>query len=500
MPRTNLQRETGIPHLKAPNSDEYDFIVIGGGVAGVEASLSAVKLGAKTLLIEKSLIGGQSSWTGCVPSKALISAASHVYQRNRSHSFGIPSCPITRHETNGALSYAREMILRVSNQKDMIGDLSAAGVETVFGSAVFHGMDRIQLADSALRAKQFVIATGSRPKIPQIDGLALVGFRTNKTLFDLSEVPETLVVIGNEPSGIEMAQAFARLGCRVSIITQSSRLLEREEPEFSDALTDILREEGVQIHFRAEVERVNEMQGKNVVHVRVKNKEKSVIESKAAFEIIAEEILIVSGRTPNVEELNLAKASVKTLKEGIWVDEFLRTSNPVVWACGDVNGSHQFAHIAEYEAKLAVENALLSFDKRRKYSAAPYAIFTDPELARVGMTEEEVRTSGAPYKIFRSSFNFVDRALIEGVASGSVKIAANAQTGRILGAHILGPHAGELIHEIALAMANRLTVEDLARLIRVYPTLSECIGTAARSGEESLTTGIGKGWWRRFLS
>ncbi len=486
--------------MKAPNSDEYDLIVIGGGVAGVEASLSAVKQGAKTLLIEKFLIGGHSSWTGCVPSKALIHAASHVYQRNRSHSFGIPSCPLTRHETSEALSYARGMISIVSNQRDAMGKLAAAGVETVLGSAVFLGMDRIQLADRTFRAKHFVIATGSHPIIPLFEGLALVGFRTNETLFELAEVPETLVVIGNEPSGVEMAQAFARLGSRVAIVASSSRLLEREEPELSDALTDILREEGVEIHFGAEVERVIEARGKRVVHVRSKNKTKSATEGETAFEIITDEILVASGRAPNIEGLNLAKASVKTLKEGIWVDEFLRTSNPVVWACGDVNGSHQFANIAEYEAKLAVENALLSFDKRRKYSAAPYAIFTDPELARVGMTEEEVRTSGAPYRIFRSSFNSVDRALIEGASIGSVKIAANAQTGRILGAHILGPHAGELIQEIALAMENRLTVEDLARLIRVYPTLSGSIGKAARSDEERLSNSAGKGWWRRFPS
>ncbi len=486
--------------MKAPNTDEYDLIVIGGGIAGVEASLCAAKQGAKTLLIEKSLLGGQSSWTACVPSKALIHAASHVYQRNRSHFFGIPSCPITRHETSGALSYAREVISLVSNQKDVMSELAAAGVETVFGSASFQGMDRIQFEDRTLRAKNFVIATGSHPKIPQINGLAVCGFNTYETLFELSEVPESFVVIGNEPAGVEMAQAFARLGSRVSIIASSSRLLEHEEPELSDALTDILRDEGVKIYFGAEVERVIEAQGKRIVHVRRKNKAKSEIEGETELEIIADEILVASGRAPNVEGLNLAKASVKTLTVGIWVDEFLRTSNPSVWACGDVNGSHHFAHIAEYEAKLAVENALLSFDKRRKYSAAPYAIFTDPELARVGMTEEEVRTSGAPYKIFRCTFNSVDRALIEGASTGAVKITANAQTGRILGAHILGPHAGDLIHEIALAMANRLTVEDLARVIRVYPTMSASIGEAARSGEGRLTVGTGKGWWRRFLT
>ena len=474
--------------------------MIGGGIAGVEASLAAVKQGALTLLIEKSLFGGHSSWAGCVPSKALICAASHVYQRNRSHSFGIPCCPLKRHETSGALAYARETISRVSNQKDVIGILAAAGVETVCGTAMFQGMGRVKFEDRTLRAKHFVIATGSRPKIPQIDGLASVDYRTNETLFELSEVPETLVVIGDEPSGVEMAQAFARLGSRVSIVASSSRLLEREEPELSDALTDILREEGVEIHFGSEVERVVEERGKRVVHVRRKNKAKFAVEGETEFRIIADEILIASGRAPNVEGLNLAKASVKTLKEGIWVDEFLRTSNPAVWACGDVNSSHQFAHIAEYEAKLAVENALHSLDKRRKYSAAPYAIFTDPELARVGMTEEEVRASGAPYKIFRSSFNSVDRALIEGTSTGTVKIAANAQTGRILGAHILGAHAGELIHEIALAMANRLTVEDLTRLIRVYPTLSSSIGIAARSAGGSLSVGAGKAWWRRILS
>ncbi|HZT44036.1 MAG TPA: FAD-dependent oxidoreductase [Chthonomonadaceae bacterium] len=454
------------------SSGEYDIIVIGGGSAGIVSGVTAAGLGAKTLLIEKQRLGGECSWTGCVPSKALLHAASIAHRMRNAGQCGLPPCAISREQAAGALAYVREMVERVRIADDSAGLLAEMGAEVVFGEAVFTGPDRLDFEGKTLRARQFVLCTGSRPTVPDIPGLEEAGYLTNQTLFDLTEVPESLVVIGGGPVGVEMAQAFARLGSRVTILTRGPRLLERDDAELTEMLMRYLQEEGITIHLNAKIERIERRAGSKVVAAHI---------GEEPVEVPAEAILVATGRAPNVEGLNLDRAGVRVEKEGVPVDARLHTTGPRVWACGDVLGRYQFSHMAEYEARTAVLNALFPLRQKARFRLVPWTTFTDPELAHAGLTEQEAKEKGLRFAVYRHPFDRDDRALVDGEGKGLVKlIVAEGWRGRILGAQILGPRAGELIHVPLLAMERGLTVRALADLITVYPKLNISIQRAAQ--------------------
>jgi pyruvate/2-oxoglutarate dehydrogenase complex dihydrolipoamide dehydrogenase (E3) component len=337
------------------------------------------------------------------------------------------------------------------------------GVELFSGSPRFEDRHVLQVGEQRLLGRQFIIATGSRPAIPAIPGLQKAGYLTNTTIFDLAEVPESLLVIGGGPIGVELAQAYCRLGSRVTLVQRGPRLLPRDDVELTEQLTTMLRAEGIQVLLSAEITEVARLEnGLRLARVRHKDRD---------IELQAAEILVAAGRRPNVEGLNLEGIGVRVESRGVWVDVRLRTSVRNIWACGDVLGRHQFSHMAEHEAKAVVCNALFPFSKRVPFDVEPWTTFTDPESAHVGLTEAEARAHGGEVRIYRHSFQQDDRALVDDQASGLVKIVADRR-GRILGAHILGPHAGELIHEFVLAMRHGLSVRALADTIHVYPTLS----------------------------
>jgi pyruvate/2-oxoglutarate dehydrogenase complex dihydrolipoamide dehydrogenase (E3) component len=432
----------------------YEIIVIGGGSAGIVSANVAAALGVRTALVEKGRIGGECLWTGCVPSKALLHAAGSAVRRE---------CGTARPDGRAALQYVRDSILRVKAADATEAMLRDFGVELYAGSPRFVDRHALQVGDRQLLGRQFILATGSRPAVPEIAGLHEAGYLTNQTIFSLEEIPESLAVIGGGPVGVEMAQAFRRLGAEVTVIQRGARLLPRDDAELTDQLEELLRAEGIHILKEAEVTDVHRSEsGEKALDIR--QAERTVI-------VHAAEILVGAGRRPNVEELNLQAIGVRHDASGVWTDARLRTSARNIWACGDVIGRHQFSHMAEHEAKAVARNALLPFPTRVPFDVEPWATFTEPELARVGLTEAEARAQGRAVRVYRHSFGQDDRALVDDQARGLVKIVAD-KGGRVLGAHILGPRAGELIHEFILAMRHGLSVRALADTIHVYPTLS----------------------------
>ncbi|HZP80031.1 MAG TPA: FAD-dependent oxidoreductase, partial [Chthonomonadaceae bacterium] len=391
--------------------------------------------------------------------------------------FGLPCQAVTRGQAAGALAHVREMIERVRVADDSGGLLARMGAEVAFGQAAFAGPDRIEFEGRTLRARHFVLATGSSPSVPEIPGLNEAGFLTNRTLFELERVPESLAILGGGPVGVEMGQAFARLGSRVTLLQRGPHLLPHDDVELSEMLAEILCEEGVEIRRNVEVERVEARAGGKILQGR---------DGAGAFTIKAEEILVAVGRRPNVEGLGLEQAQVRVEPEGVRVDARLHTTGPRVWACGDVIGRYRFSHIAEYEAKIVVQNALFPLRKTARYRAVPWTTFTAPELAHVGLTEAQAKARGLRYQVYRHGFDQDDRALVEGAGRGLVKILAAGASGKIVGAQILGPRAGELIHEFVIAMEHGLTVRHLADLIHVYPTLSMAIQRASQRWYERL--------------
>ena len=458
---------------------DYDLIILGGGSAGIVAGVMAGNLGLRVLLIEKYRMGGECLNTGCVPSKALLHAAGVARTlRSEAGIVGLPTRPISREDARPVLAWVRGIVGAVQDADATEKLLLDNGVTILRGDAVFLDANTVSLtADGATRAvtaQHFLLATGSRPAIPEgIPGLSETGYLTNQTIFDLEEIPERLLILGGGPIGVEMAQAFARLGSRVTLVQTGVRLLPRDDAELAGLLTESLRAEGIDVRLSARVETI-ELGSVAVVRD----------DAGARERIGFDRILVAVGRAPNVEGLSLDAAGVRMGNEGIAVDSHLRTSAENILACGDVcDDGYRFSHMAEYQAKIAVRNIVFPGDGATDYRNAPWATFTDPELAHVGMTEEEAQARELGYDVYRQPFAQNDRALTEGVgaAPGMVKlIVESGVSGRILGAQILGPRAGELIQEWVVAMEKGLSIRAIADSVHVYPTLSMASQHAAQ--------------------
>jgi pyruvate/2-oxoglutarate dehydrogenase complex dihydrolipoamide dehydrogenase (E3) component len=453
----------------------FDVVTIGGGSAGLIAASFAAGLGARAALVEKAQLGGECLWTGCVPSKALLHAAAVANTIRHATESGIDAGPVAREQTHGSLRYVREARGKVKEASASDRMLRSLGVEIFYAAGRFNSRREFQCGDDLLRARHFIIATGSRPRVPEILGLSETGYLTNTTIFDLPEPPDSMIVLGGGPIGVEMAQAFARLGSRVTLLQRGPRLLPRDDAELVEILERRLREEGVDVRLGTEVSRVDRAPEGARVSVRTGGRNGTVTASV---------LLVAAGRRPNIEGLGLEEAGVVTDQHGIRVDSRLRTSAPNIWACGDVVGWPQFSHAAEYAAKVAVQNVFFPVRARVHFDRVPWTTFTDPELAHLGLTEAEAREQGERIEVFRYPFSRDDRALVDGAPLGLVKLVARAGRGRLLGAHILGPRAGELIQEPVVAIDRGLSVRHLANMIHVYPTLSMAVQRAA------------KAWWK----
>ena len=455
---------------------DYDIIILGGGSAGIVSGVMAGALGLRVLLIEKGKLGGECLNTGCVPSKALIHAARVARTIRTAGQAGIRALDVTRQDAAGVLEYVRGTIGQVQGADATEALLKDNGVEIRQGDARFSDDHTLHLAGAELRADHFILATGSRPRTPEVPGLADAGYLTNQTLFDLTEIPARLLILGGGPVGVEMAQAFCRLGSHVTLVQRGPRLLPRDDAELTDLLTGLLRAEGVDVRLNASAASVEKQSGEIIVHISQKG-ETDAVPCDAVF--------VAAGRLPNLEGLALENAGVRFDRERVIVDDRLRTSAPHIYACGDITGKQQFSHMAEYEAKIVVRNIAFPGRSSADRHLALWATFTDPEMSHLGMTEEQAKAEGLRYEVYRQPFAQNDRAIVDNEAQGMVKVIAQGVAGKILGVQILGPNAGELLHEWILAMQQGHSIRVIADMVHVYPTLSMACQHAAQRWYEA---------------
>lgn len=467
----------------------YDLVIIGGGVAGLVAASGAAQLGARVALVDKSGLGGDCLNYGCVPTKRLVHSARVAFTVKHASDSGIEAASY-RVDFPKVMASMRAVQGRIGEHDDP-ERFRKMGVEVIFGAGRFIDPDIFEVNGERLHGRRFIIATGTRPEVPPIKGLRESGALTNETVLGLKSLPPSIVILGAGPIGIEYAQIFARLGSKVTVIKKYDRILPKEDPELAEALEKVLEAEGVELERCPEIKEVRRNDGKGKIEVLA-----GCEGAQKTFR--AESVMVAIGRKPNVEELGLEAAGVEyDSKKGIKVDERLRTTQKHIYGCGDVAGSYPFTHVAEYHAGVALSNALFPVFKRKvDYRVVPWATFTDPELARVGMTEAEAigKYGGKNVKVYRHRFNENDRAVIEGESAGLIKLVCGRKGG-LLGAHILGPKAGELIHEYVLAMRLKAPVAKISTTIHVYPTVSQAVKRAAdQYYREKLFTG----WFPKF--
>jgi pyruvate/2-oxoglutarate dehydrogenase complex dihydrolipoamide dehydrogenase (E3) component len=441
---------------------EYDLVIIGGGSAGLVVASIAAQLKAKVALVERDRLGGDCLWFGCVPSKSLIHASRLAYEMRHADRFGIFGGEI---EVDFAKAIAHvQQVIATIQPHDSLERFQGLGVEVISGAGTFISPHQFEVNGRILKARAFVISTGSRPSVPSIPGLEQAGFITNEQVFSLTACPASLVVIGAGPIGCELGQALSRLGAQVTILASGDCILPKEDADVAAVVMAQLEAEGIRILANARAERV-ELQG-NAKIVRT-----------GSEDIACEQILLAAGRIANTDRLNLQTAGVEFSQQGIKVNAKLQTTNPRIYACGDVIGRYQFTHVAGFEAVTVAKNALFFPLSSINYRVIPWATFTDPEVARVGLNEVEARQTYQDVVVLKQDYADVDRARASGATQGFAKLICRSN-GEILGAHLVGASAGELIHEIVLAMSHGLKVSALTG-IHIYPTLSELNSKAA---------------------
>jgi pyruvate/2-oxoglutarate dehydrogenase complex dihydrolipoamide dehydrogenase (E3) component len=462
-----------------------DICVIGAGSGGLSVAAAAAAFGVPVVLIEKGKLGGECLNTGCVPSKALIAAANHARAIARSRAFGISAG--TAEVDFGKVHDHVHAVIAAIAPNDSKERFTGLGVRVLEGVARFKDRDTVVVGDAIeVKARRFVIATGSSPALPPIPGLEAVPYLTNETVFDLTTRPTHLVVIGAGPIGLELAQAFRRLGSTVTVL-EAAQPLAREDAECAAILLDALAREGVELRSNATVGRLAAADAMIEVAVRDGNGEQT---------LKASHLLVATGRRANADDLALERAGIAHDRKGIVVDKGLRTANPRVYAIGDVVGRGQFTHLANYHAGLVVRNALFRLPVRLNEHVVPRVTFTDPELAHVGLTETEARSRHGGIRVLRWPYHENDRAQAERATLGHIKVVTDAR-GRILGATIVGAGAGELITTWTLAVTRRLNVRAFAGIIVPYPTLAE-IGK--RAAMTYFIPGLTSFWVRRIIA
>lgn len=440
--------------------ERVDICVIGGGSGGLSVAAGAVQMGASVALVERARMGGDCLNTGCIPSKALIAAAHRANAMRNSGKFGIASVtPDVNFED--VYRHVHGVIAAIAPH-DSVERFTGLGVNVIKAEARFVRPDLLAAGDTMIRARRFVIATGSRPVIPPVAGLADCSYLTNETVFELRERPDHLIVMGGGPIGVELSQAFRRLGSQVTLIERAN-ILPRDEPEAVAIVRAALLKDGVELLEKAEIVAVSQPGG---VAVTVRT---GAGETRS---LTGSHILVAAGRKPDVDSLDLSAAGVEHGPKGITVDARLRTTNRKIFAIGDVSGGPQFTHIAGYHAGIVIRNALFAMPAKVDYRALPWVTYSDPELAHVGLTEAQARAEGHSVSTYIEPLRTNDRAQTERETEGLAKIIVGSR-GRILGATIVGPHAGELIGLWGLAIGQRMTLSAIAGMIAPYPTLSE---------------------------
>jgi pyruvate/2-oxoglutarate dehydrogenase complex dihydrolipoamide dehydrogenase (E3) component len=444
----------------------YNLVVLGGGTAGLVTSIGATGLGARVAIGERHLLGGDCLNYGCVPSKSLIRASRVLSCIRNAEAFGVDVPDGVRVDFGAVMERMRRLRAGISRH-DSAERLRGLGVDVYLGEARFTGKDSVEIGGKRLRFHRAVIATGARAKAPSIPGLETAGYLTNETLFSLTELPRRLAVIGAGPIGCEMAQSFARFGADVVLLERSDRLLPREEEAAGEILRAAFRRDGIDLRLGVEiVEIVAGGEGKTVRFLRDGEKQS----------VTVDEILVGIGRAPNVEGLGLEAAGVDyDARTGVRVDDRLRTTNPRIYAAGDVCSRYKFTHSADAMARIVIRNALFAGRSKASALTIPWSTYTDPEVAHVGITEAEIEEKQIPVDTYVQELDGVDRAVLDGEEEGYVRIHVRKGTDRILGATVVASHAGDLISEITLAMTAGLGLKAIAGTIHPYPTQGEAI-------------------------
>ncbi|MGI8746137.1 MAG: dihydrolipoyl dehydrogenase family protein [Bryobacteraceae bacterium] len=423
---------------------DYDLIVIGGGAAGLTASGFGALMGAKTALIESGRLGGDCTWTGCIPSKTLLKASRVAHQIRTADRYGLTAMH-PEIDFGRLMEHVRSVQQSVYESADAPPNMERLGVEVIAGRARFLDSHTVEVEGAAkLSARYFVIATGSVAAVPPIPDLGPSDYVTNETIFSLKQQPRHLAVLGGGPIGIEMAQAFRRLGSEVTVFEHGDRILPHDDPELSALLQALLTAEGVRF----------------------------LMKSKLTRTIGADMLLIAVGRQAQTDGLNLEAAGIRHEKSGIPINRRCQTNLKHIYACGDVTGKLQFTHMAEHMAKVAINNAILHLPAALDEKHVPWCTFTDPELAHVGWGAQELEKRRIAYETYQLPLKKIDRAVTEGESEGMMKVFASRRSGKVYGVSILGVNAGEMAGEYSLAIRNGIKLRSIAATIHAYPTMA----------------------------
>jgi pyruvate/2-oxoglutarate dehydrogenase complex dihydrolipoamide dehydrogenase (E3) component/uncharacterized membrane protein YdjX (TVP38/TMEM64 family) len=469
----------------------YNLVVIGAGTAGLVTAAGAAGLGAKVALVEKHLLGGDCLIVGCVPSKAVIRCSRAAFDAKQAARFGVRVDAPAQADFPAVMERMRKLRADLSPH-DSAQRFAKLGVDVFLGEARFVGSDTVEVAGQTLRFKRAVIATGARAIEPPIPGLAEAGYLTNETVFNLTECPARLAVIGGGPIGCELAQAFQRLGSQVSLLHKNAHLLDREDMEAAALVQSTFVREGVALHLNAKITRVEHNGAGKLIWYESQGKEES---------LAVDEILIGTGRAPNVEGLNLEAVSVQYEPgRGVLVNDCLQTTNPRIYAAGDVCLALKFTHAADFSARIVIQNTLFLGRKKASALTTPWCTYTDPEIAHVGLYERDARARGVEVDTYVREFKEVDRAVLDGEEDGFVKFHVRKGHDEILGATIVARHAGEMISEISVAMAARVGLGKLASVIHPYPTQAEALRQCGDAYNRTRLTPTVKKWMGRWLA
>ena len=449
----------------------YDFVVIGAGPAGLLAAHRAAMQGAKVAVIERDRLGGECLNTGCIPSKSIIRTSELYAEMRSAENYGALVPSDIRVDFAFLMERMRRVRARISKQNFSASLLTSAGIDLYFGMARFRGPTSVSVNRASLHFRKALIATGSRPMVPPIPGLIEAGYLTNENIFDLTQCPERLLVIGGGPLGCELAQAFCRLGSRVTIVQDEPMFLRQEERDAAQVLAEAFAHDGIEIHLNTQA-----------VDVRVEGNSKLIelISEDNKTTVTVDEILVAVGQTPNVEGLQLDEVKVKyDSNTGVQINDYLQTTNARIYAAGDVCFEHTFTHIEDSSADIVVENALLHGRKKLSALTSPWCTYTDPEIAHVGRYVRELQQNGIQVETFTVLMHDVHRSITDGEEAGFVKISVESGSDKILGATVVARHAGEMINDITFAITSGLGLRALAQVIHPYPTQAQAIKMAA---------------------
>lgn len=467
---------------------EFDIVVIGGGSGGLVVAAGGATLGAKVALVEKHRLGGDCLWYGCVPSKTLIKSARIAHQMRHAGQWAIAPVPVQP-------DLARVMervagVIETIEPNDSPERFRGLGVDVIFGDGKFVGPNAFEVNGRTLTAKTFVIATGSRPAVPRLPGIEATPFLTNETVFDLREPVPALIVIGAGPIGTEMAQAFRRLGSDVTAIDIAAQILPREDIDLATVVYDRLEAEGVRYHLGASILGFEGRKGDVRVTLRGSDGMPAVL--------MGTHLLIAAGRTAAIEGLQLDAADVRVAQGRIVTEDVLRTTNRNIYVIGDAAGGYQFTHLAEHHAGILLRHAIFGMRWAKPSLVVPWCTFTDPELARVGLSETEAKKQGVAHRVYRFPFDDIDRARAESESAGFAKIVTDP-SGKLLGAAIVGAHAGELIAEYGLALSKGMNAKALTGVIHTYPTFAQINRRVADQRLKEGLTPSSKRWIQRIF-